>query len=72
MITLSGEEIIQQMNEMDNGYIPSLFLPGGMPEGLFSRFFYVNTPIPLQGTNFDSRPHATEAARRATSIHVPS
>ena len=57
---------------MDNACIPSPFLPGGMPGSCFSRFFYDTKPIPLHEANFDNRLHAAEAARRATSICIPS
>ena len=72
MITFSGEDIFQRINKNEDTFIPAPFLPGGMPGGVFSQFFYGTTPLPLLTDNFDNRPQAVEAARRAISHHVPS
>ena len=71
IITFSGEDIFQRINDMNDAFILPL-LPCGMPGGFFSQFFYGTTPIPLHATDFDDRPQAAEAARRAISHHVPS
>ena len=72
MITFSGEDIFRRIKKNKDAFIPAPFLPGGMPGGFFSRFFYGTTPLPLHTADFDDRLQAVEAARRAISHHVPS
>ena len=72
MITFLGEDIMHRINKNEDAFIPAPFLPGGMPGGILSRFLYGTTPLPLLKDDFDNRPQAVEAARRAISHHVPS
>ena len=72
IITFFGEEIFQQINDRKDVYIASPFLPGRMPEGPFSQFYYGTTPVPLHKADFDNRPQAADATRRVISHCIPS
>ena len=64
-ITLSGDDIIKNINSKNMALVPMPVLPGGSTHGLFNRMFYGTDTIPLGPNDFDDRPHTATAAHTA-------